>query len=91
MNETRDLAAKRTRLDEIDRELTGLRAQNDLAMSAFKFDEASALQRLIEALENDRQAVAAALPPVTAEAEPTLGGVPVLMSPRRALRARRRR
>jgi len=91
LSESRELAVERARLAAIDRELASLQAQHDLAMSAFKFDEATALQRRIEALEDERRALAAALPPVTAEAEPTLGGVPVLMSPRRALRARRRR
>ena len=52
MSETQELAAKRARLTEIDRELAGLRSQHDLAMSAFKFDEASALQGRIEALDD---------------------------------------
>ncbi len=108
MSETRELAATHARLAAIDRELVGLHSQHDLAMSAFKFDEASVLQRRIEALEDERRAVsvlqrriealederravAAALPPVKPAAEPPLGVVPVMMAPRRALRARRRR
>jgi hypothetical protein len=82
LNETQDLAARRARLAAIDRELDGLRSQHDLAMSAFKFDEASALQRRIEAIEDERRAFAAALPPVAAAAEPPLGVVPRLARPR---------
>jgi len=91
VSETRELAATHARLAAIDRELVGLHSQHDLAMSAFKFDEASVLQRRIEALEDERRAVAAAVPPVKPAAEPPLGVVPVMMAPRRALRARRRR
>jgi hypothetical protein len=82
LNETHDLAAKRARLAAIDCELEGLRSHHDLAMSAFKFDEANALQRRIEALENERRALAAALPPVGAAAEPAIGVVPGLARPR---------
>ena len=82
MNEAHDLAAKRARLAAIDRELDGLRSLHDLAMSAFKFDEANALQRRIEALEDERRAFAAALPPVGAAAEPAPGVVPRLARPR---------
>ena len=82
MSETHDLAAKRARLAAIDRELADLQAHHDLAMSAFKFDEANALQRRIEALEDERRAFAAALPPIAAAAEPPLGVVPGLARPR---------
>ena len=88
MSETPEFAAKRARVAEIDRELTGLRSQHDLAMSAFKFDEANALQSRIEALEGERRALAAALPPVEAAAEPPVGIVPVLARPHRARRRR---
>ena len=77
-----DVAASRARLADIDRELARLQGQHDLAMSAFKFDEASALQRRIEALEDERRGLAAALPPVAAAAEPPLGVVPGLARPR---------
>ena len=40
--------AKRTRLSELEGELASLQTLHDLAMSAFKFDEANALQRLID-------------------------------------------
>jgi hypothetical protein len=82
LNETHDLAARRVRLAEIERELARLQAHHDLAMSAFKFDEANALQRRIEALEDERRAVAAALPPAGAAAEPAPGVVPRLARPR---------
>ena len=81
-------AAKRTRLAELDRELAWLQAQHDLAMSAFKFDEASALQRRIAAGETERQALAATLPAPSADPEPASGIVPVLARPSRR-RARR--
>jgi len=79
---------KRARLAEIDRELGRLRSRHDLAMSAFKFDEASAMQRRIDALDDERRAVAAALPPSQPAAEPPLGVVPALARPRRSRRRR---
>ncbi len=88
MNETQELATKRLRLADSDRELAGLRSEHDLAMSAFKFDEANALQRRIEALEDERQAVAATLPPRSAAPDPDTGLVPVLARPRRLRRRR---
>jgi hypothetical protein len=81
-----DLAAKRARLEAIDRELEALRSHHDLAMSAFKFDEANALQRRIEALEDERRGFAAALPPPGAASEPAPGVVPRLARPRRGRR-----
>jgi hypothetical protein len=89
VTETPELAAKRVRLAAIERELAHLQAQHDLAMSAFKFDEANALQRRIEALEDERRTLLAALPPEP-DPEPPLGVVPVMKVPRRGLRARRR-
>ena len=88
MNETDDIAARRARLVVVERELARLAAQHDLAMSAFKFDEANALQRRIEALEDERQAVAATLPPRSAVPDPETGIVPVLARPRRLRRRR---
>jgi len=88
LNETQELATKRLRLADIDRELAGLRSEHDLAMSTFQFDEANALQRRIEALEDERRAVAAALPPRSAAPDPDTGLVPVLARPRRLRRRR---
>ena len=82
---------KRARLAEIDHELARLQAQHDLAMSAFKFDEAGALQRRIAACGTERQALAATLPAPSAGPEPRSGIVPVLTRPARRRRALRRR
>ncbi len=78
-----DVAAQRARLANIERELAGLQAQHDRAMSVFKFDEASALQRLIAPLDDERRALKAALPPAPAAVEPPTRVVPVLARPRR--------
>jgi hypothetical protein len=57
-----ELEAKRLRLVAVERELTGLAARHDLAMSAFKFDEARQVQDQIAGLERERAELAAALP-----------------------------
>ena len=88
MGESQEITGRRQRLAELDGELANLQAQQDLAMSAFKFDEANALQRRIEALEDERQAVAATLPPRSAVPDPETGIVPVLARPRRLRRRR---
>lgn len=72
----------RTRLAEVERELARLRYRHDIAMSAFRFEEATALGPAIATLEQERQALAAALP----AAEPKTGIVPVLARPRRRRR-----
>ena len=79
-----EVAAKRARLAAVERELTRLRAQHDLAMSAFKFEEAAALGPAIAVLEREQQALAAALPPEP----PPEPAIPVL---NRRTRASRRR
>ncbi len=71
--------ARRARLGEIDRELVRLRYRHDIAMSAFRFEEATALGPAIAALEKERQQLAAALPHI----EPPTGVAPVLARPRR--------
>jgi hypothetical protein len=68
-----------------ERELARLQAEHDRAMSAFKFDEASAMQRRIAVLEEQRRALLGAAPPA---AEPPTGIVPVLARPRRIKRRR---
>jgi hypothetical protein len=70
---------RRPRLAEIERELVRLQAEHDVAMSAFKFDEANALQRLIAALDDERRSLPARSPAV----EPPTGIVPALTRPRR--------
>jgi len=72
------------RLAEIERELARLRYLHDTAMSAFRFEEATALGPAIAALEKERQALAAAFPP----AEGETGVVPMLARPRRVPRRR---
>jgi hypothetical protein len=73
------LTARRARLAGIDRDLARLRYRHDIAMSAFRFEEATALGPAIAALEKERTQLAAALPSV----EPPTGIVPVLARPRR--------
>lgn len=71
--------ARRDRLAEIERELARLRYRHDIAMSAFRFEEATALGPAIAALEKERQQLTAALPQI----EPPTGVTPVLARPRR--------
>jgi hypothetical protein len=82
---------QRARLAAVEAELARLQAQYELAMSAFKFDEANALQRQIAPLDAERRVLAQALPPPAAGSEPPAGVVPVIGAPRRGRRARRRR
>ena len=86
-----EVAARRERLSAVERKLAGLQAQYELAMSAFKFDEANGLQQRIAALDGERRSLAASLPALPAPAEPPTGLVPVIDRPGRALRRRRRR
>jgi hypothetical protein len=86
-----EVAARRERLSDVERELARLEAQYELAMSAFKFDEANGLQRRIAALDGERRLLAASLPALPTPAEPPTGLAPEIGRPRRALRRRRRR
>ena len=70
----------------MERELSRLQSRHDLAMSAFKFDEANALQRRITSLEGERRVLAADLPPPAPATEAPSGIVPVLRRPRRRRR-----
>lgn len=79
MSEPPEIAARRARLVEIEGELARLRHRHDLAMSAFRFEEATALGPALAALEQERQALAAALPP----SPPDTGVIPTLARPRR--------
>ena len=83
------LAKRRERLSTVERQLAELQARYDLAMSRFKFDEASTVQRQISVREAERQSLAAALPAPVAPPEPPLGVVPVISRARRR-RVRRR-
>jgi hypothetical protein len=80
-----DVAAKRTRLADVERGLAQLRYRHDIAMSAFRFEDATALGPAILALEKEAEALRAALPAGSAEAAPT-GVMPVLARPRRKRR-----
>jgi hypothetical protein len=80
-----ELEAKRERLAVVERELAGLGVRHDLAMSAFKFDEAREVQQRIAALERERAELVNALP---APAPPS--PAPAKMRSRRLARRRRR-
>jgi hypothetical protein len=67
---TDDVAAKLARLGELDAALTRLRAQYDLLMNAFKFDEARALVAQIEAADGERASLADSLPRASAPTPP---------------------
>jgi hypothetical protein len=53
------------RLATVERELSRLDVRHELAMSAFKFDEARDLQRQIALFERERGELIDALPPPT--------------------------
>jgi hypothetical protein len=57
-----ELEEKRARLAAVERELSGLGLQHELAMSGFKFEKASDVQQRIAALERERAALVEALP-----------------------------
>ena len=84
-------AKERRRVAAVEHEVNGLQAQYELAMSAFKFDEANALQRRIAGLESEWRALAAGLPPMAPVPEPLVGVVPALHRPGRPRRLRRGR
>ena len=85
------LAEQRGRLAIMERELAALQARYELAMSAFKFDEANTLQQKIAALETERRFLAETLPSATLAPEPPTGIVPMLGKRLRRGRARRPR
>jgi hypothetical protein len=74
-------------LPTVERELAELGARHDLAMSAFKFDEARTVQQRIAVLEQERDELVDALP---APAEPP-PAAPARVMVRRRRVARRRR
>jgi hypothetical protein len=81
------MEVKRARLAAIERELSRLGSRHDLAMSAFKFDEARELQRRITVLERERAELEAVLPAPTPT--PPIEPVPVRMRARRPIPRRR--
>ncbi len=74
------------RLVGVRRELAQLRQRHDMAMSAFLFEEATALGREIAELEKEEERLAREHPPAP---EPPVGIVPVLERPGRRPRHRR--
>jgi hypothetical protein len=74
-----DIEKTRARLAAVDRELAALGARYDLAMSAFKFDEARKVQQQITALERERAQLSASAP----QPQPSAGPIPVMIRPRR--------
>ena len=85
------MAEQRGRLATMEGELGVLQARYELAMSAFKFDEANTLQQKIAALEAERRILAETLPsPTLGPASPT-GIVPMPGKRPRHARVRRRR
>jgi hypothetical protein len=82
------LEAKRARLSHVERELSQLGARHDLAMSAFRFDEARDLQQQITVLERERAELIAVLPaPVP---PPPTAPARVAVAPSRRRRPRHR-
>ena len=82
------IEVKRARLAAIERALSGLGSRHDLAMSAFKFDEAREFQQRIAMLERERAEIAGALP--AAAPPPAAAPVPVMIRRRRPAGRRRR-
>jgi hypothetical protein len=83
-----EFEAKCARLAAVERELAGLGNRHDLAMSAFKFDEARDVQQQIAVLERERGELVEALP---LPAEPSPEAPPPVRVRRRQLPQRRRR
>jgi hypothetical protein len=83
-----EFEARRARLVAVERELAGLEARHDLAMSSFKFDEARDVQQQITALERERGELVKALPP---PAKPSPEAPLPVRVRRRQLPRRRRR
>ena len=77
-----------TRFADIDAELDRLCTRHDQAMSAFRFDEANALQVRIGRLEAKRRDLTASSPAPTAAPETAAGVVPTLLRPRGVRRSR---
>jgi hypothetical protein len=82
-----EIEAKRLRLTAVERELARLGVRHELAMSAFKFDEARQLQQRIAVLEHERAELVAALP--VPAPPPSAVPAPVTVQRRRPVRRRR--
>lgn len=80
---TDPFAATRTRLAELARRLGRLRAQYDLTMNRFEFDEARALALRIAVIEREVDRLGEGLPPL-----PAAPAVPYAVARRRRPRPR---
>ncbi|HXP03212.1 MAG TPA: hypothetical protein VN808_03760 [Stellaceae bacterium] len=60
---TTTIIAKRRQFEALTARLAELRAQYDVLMNAFKFDEARRLHTRIETAEREHRALAAEVPP----------------------------
>jgi hypothetical protein len=78
-----ELEARRARLSRVERELSQLGARHDIAMSAFRFDEARAVQQRITLLEHERAQLIAVLPAPAAPPPTMPARVAVVPSRRR--------
>ena len=85
------MAEQRGRLAMMEDQLAVLQARYELAISAFKFDEANTLQQKIAALEAERRLLAETLPSATLAPELPTGIVPMLGKRPRRGRGRRPR
>jgi hypothetical protein len=82
-----EVEVKRARLALVEGELAELGARHDLALSAFKFDEAREVQQRVTILERERAELVEALP---AAAQPPPGApLPIITRPRRPVPRRR--
>jgi hypothetical protein len=81
-----ELEEKRMRLAAVERELSGLGIRHDLAMSAFKFDEAREVQQQIAVLERERSELVDALPPPPVSSPRMVRRRPLTRRRRRAVR-----
>ncbi|HYM73290.1 MAG TPA: hypothetical protein VET89_09930 [Stellaceae bacterium] len=86
--ETDDTAERRARLAASEDLLARLRAQYELAMSAFKFDEARELQARVEAAEREHRSLMETLPEPS---PPPAPAIPRRPRQRRRLPPRRKR
>jgi len=82
---------QRAQLAAFEANLVRLQARYELAISAFKFDEANALQRQIVALEAEHQPLGRSLPAQFGAEAPPTGIVPTIGRPLRRRRPRLRR
>jgi hypothetical protein len=82
-----EVEVKRARLALVEGELAALGARHDLALSAFKFDEAREVQQRVTILERERAELVEALP--AAAQPPPAAPVPVIIRPRRPVPRRR--